>query len=170
MYLPIDLALTGFPDGRQVASHMAKSMSSCSASSLASSGDAAVKRVRGLVLRPKMQNLSHHRTPVDLAPPARSLTAELRYRVRRDPRSFSVCAASIASANASVPGQGRRKLVSACRVGLSFRTSPQLALASDCRRRRRFRQQPPPLRRLIHTPRRQTELSGLLQHLRDSGS
>ena len=78
MYLAIDLALTGRPDGLHVASQIAKSMSNCSASSLASRLDDAVSLVVGCVLRPNMQNFSHHRTPVDLAPPWRSRTAALR--------------------------------------------------------------------------------------------
>ena len=51
-YLEMDFAEIGRPEGRQIASQIAKSMRSCSASSFAASGESRVREVNGLVPRP----------------------------------------------------------------------------------------------------------------------
>jgi hypothetical protein len=51
-YFEIDLAEIGRPDGRQIASQIAKSIMSCSASSLAASGDSRVSDVNGSAKTP----------------------------------------------------------------------------------------------------------------------
>jgi hypothetical protein len=48
----MDFAEIGRPEGRQIASQIAKSMSSCSASSFAASGESRDSDVNGSVPRP----------------------------------------------------------------------------------------------------------------------
>ena len=104
MYFAIVLALIGRPDGRHIANHTAKSISSISASSFSSSDDAAVKRVTGLLCLPYTRYFSHHRTPGELAPPLPSATAASNSFWRRELRSEAdvVDAFAIASRSATV--------------------------------------------------------------------
>ena len=141
---------------------MAKSRIICSASSFSSRGEFAVRRVNGLEFRPKTMNLSHHRTPVDLAPPAPSADAASRYFCRSMLRWTAVwlrtwrSAARSASALAhGVAGVVRRRGGSKSAVTCSL----------YCRRMRRFAHSLPPRLRHGHAARPQAQLLRLPQHL-----
>ena len=111
-YLRIVRAEIGLPDGLHVASQMTKSISSCSASSLAACGDDAVSCVRGLTDLPKWQYLSHHLTPGRFAPAALSDDAAAKSCARCALRHCAVLAAADRSADTSGPERGMGREVS----------------------------------------------------------